>query len=52
MRVLVVEDEPRLAENIAMALREGPQYAVDLAHDGEEAILLDRRGFMTGWCWI
>ena len=40
MRVLVIEDEPRLAENIAAALREGPQYAVDLAHDGEEAILL------------
>lgn len=40
MRVLVVEDEPRLAENVAKALREGPQYAVDLAHDGEEARLL------------
>lgn len=40
MRVLVIEDEPRLADNIAAALREGPQYAVDLAHDGEEAILL------------
>ena len=40
MRVLVVEDEPRLAENVARALREGPQYAVDVAHDGEEARLL------------
>ena len=40
MRVLVVEDEPRLAENVAKALREGPHYAVDLAHDGEEARLL------------
>ena len=39
MRVLVVEDEPRLAENIAHALREGPGYAVDLAPDGEEALL-------------
>ncbi len=40
MRVLVVEDEARLAENIATALREGSSYAVDLAADGEEALLL------------
>ncbi len=40
MRVLVVEDEPRLAENISRALREGPGYAVDLAADGEEALAL------------
>ena len=40
MRVLVVEDELRLAENIASGLREGPGYAVDVAHDGEEAIRL------------
>ena len=42
MRVLLVEDEPRLAENIARALREGPGYAVDVSHDGEEALLLSR----------
>lgn len=40
MRVLVVEDELRLAENVASALRDGPGYAVDLAHDGEEAMRL------------
>ncbi len=40
MRVLVVEDEPRLAENIAGGLRQGPGYAVDIAHDGEDAIHL------------
>lgn len=40
MRVLIVEDEARLVENIACALREGPGYAVDTAHDGEEAVLL------------
>ena len=40
MRVLVVEDEPRLAENIAGGLREGPGYAVDIAHDGEDAMHL------------
>ena len=42
MRVLVVEDEMRLAENIAGALREGPGYAVDVAHDGEDAMHLCR----------
>src|SRR5277367_4117065 len=35
MRVLLVEDEIRLAENIASALREGPGFAVDCAEDGE-----------------
>ena len=34
MRVLIVEDEKRLAENIAAALRENG-IATDLAHDGE-----------------
>ena len=42
MRVLVVEDETRLAENIAKALREGPGYAVDVAHQGEAAVHLGR----------
>ncbi len=40
MRVLIIEDEMRLAENIADALREGPGYAVDLAEDGETGELL------------
>jgi DNA-binding response OmpR family regulator len=39
VRVLVVEDEVRLAQNIAEALREGPNYAVDVCHDGEQALL-------------
>jgi DNA-binding response OmpR family regulator len=39
VRVLVVEDEPRLAQNIGAALRDGPGYAVDVCHDGEEALL-------------
>ncbi|WP_419805372.1 response regulator transcription factor [Terriglobus sp.] len=38
MRVLVVEDEVRLAENIARGLREASGYAVDVVHDGEEAL--------------
>lgn len=40
MRVLVVEDERRLAENIAAALKEGPGYAIDLAYDGAEGAYL------------
>lgn len=36
--MLVVEDEVRLAENIARGLREGPGYAVDVVHDGREAL--------------
>jgi DNA-binding response OmpR family regulator len=34
MRVLIVEDEVRLADNLAAALREGPGFAVDWAEDG------------------
>jgi two-component system response regulator PhoP len=34
MRVLLVEDEVRLADNLAAALREGPGFAVDWAEDG------------------
>jgi len=35
MRVLLVEDEVRLADNLAAALRDGPGFAVDWAGDGE-----------------
>jgi two-component system copper resistance phosphate regulon response regulator CusR len=37
MRVLVVEDDPRLADSIARGLRENA-YAVDVVGDGETAI--------------
>jgi two-component system OmpR family response regulator len=37
MKVLVVEDEPRLQRSLAKALREAG-YAVDVASDGEEAL--------------
>ncbi len=40
MRVLVVEDEKRLQENVARGLRDGAGYAVDVAGDGEEALFL------------
>jgi DNA-binding response OmpR family regulator len=42
MRILVVEDETRLAENIARGLREGAGYAVDVVHDGQDAVQLCR----------
>lgn len=35
MRVLLVEDEVRLADNLGAALRDGPGFAVDWAADGE-----------------
>jgi two-component system response regulator PhoP len=35
MRVLLVEDEVRLADNLSAALRDGPGFAVDWAADGE-----------------
>lgn len=38
MRVLVVEDEERLAENIAGILRDHALCAVDIAPDGEEGL--------------
>lgn len=44
MRVLVIEDERRLAENIATALKEGPGYAVDVAYDGEDGAHLSETG--------
>jgi two-component system response regulator PhoP len=44
MRVLVVEDEVRLADNLAAALREGPGFAVDCAEDGELGEQLSRQG--------
>ena len=40
MRVLVIEDERRLAGNIARSLRESAGYAVDCAYDGEEALYM------------
>lgn len=37
MRVLVIDDEPRLAANIAGSLREGIGYDAEVALDGEQA---------------
>src|SRR5947207_1837396 len=37
MRILVVEDEPRLLRNLAKALRE-EDYAVDTADNGEDGL--------------
>lgn len=40
MRLLVIEDERRLAENVATAFKEGPGYAVDIAYSGEDGVHL------------
>ena len=48
MRVLVIEDEVRLAENIAAALREGAGFAVDCATDGETGWQLTRNAGLPG----
>src|SRR6202453_268743 len=45
MRVLVVEDEVRLSENVAAALREGPGYAVDCAEGGETGLHLSENHY-------
>src|SRR6266498_3598004 len=37
MRILLVEDEPQIADFVARGLYENG-YSVDLAHDGEEAL--------------
>ena len=44
MRVLIVEDEVRLAANISAALEQGPGLAVDRAHDGLEGAALAEFG--------
>ena len=44
MRVLLVEDERRLADNVAAAIRDGAGFAVDLAEDGEIALDLAAYG--------
>ncbi len=40
MRILVIEDELRLAENVARSLEESAGYAIDIAGDGEEGLFM------------
>ncbi len=40
MRILIVEDEMRLAENMARSFRESSGYAVDIANDGEDGLFM------------
>lgn len=40
MRILIIEDEKRLAANIAKSLRESAGYAVDCAYDGEDGLFM------------
>lgn len=40
MRVLIIEDEKRLADNVSRSLRESAGYAVDCAPDGSEGLYM------------
>ncbi len=40
MRVLIIEDEQRLAANVARSMRESAGFAVDCAYDGEEGLFM------------
>lgn len=42
MRILIVEDEERLARNVASVLHEAASFAVDIATDGEDGLHLAR----------
>jgi two-component system response regulator PhoP len=42
MRVLIIEDEVRLARNVAQVLREDASYAVDISTDGEDGLHMAR----------
>ena len=44
MRVLIVEDETRIAHNVATALREGSGFAVDCADNGIDGATLSAQG--------
>lgn len=44
LRILIVEDERRLAENIGRSLRESAGFAVDCAFDGEEGLYMAESG--------
>ncbi len=50
MRILVIEDESRLAHNIARSLREACGYAVDVALDGEEGLYLASENTYDALC--
>jgi DNA-binding response OmpR family regulator len=44
MRVLIIEDEIRLVDNVASALREGAGLAVDCCHDGLDGVTAAESG--------
>ncbi len=48
MRILLVEDEPRMAQVVAKGLREHA-YAVDVAGDGDAA---QANLFRFASCWL
>jgi two-component system response regulator PhoP len=50
VRILVIEDERRLAHNIARSLREACGYAVDIAFSGEEGLYMAEENTHDALC--
>lgn len=50
MRILVIEDEKRLAHNIARSLREACGYAVDVALDGSQGLYMASENMYDAIC--
>lgn len=50
LRILVIEDEKRLAQNIARSLREACGYAVDVALDGGEGLYMASENTYDALC--
>lgn len=51
MRILIVEDEKRLASTLSDMLSE-ENYLVDLAYDGESGWIMPLAAFMTPLFWM
>lgn len=50
MRILIVEDEIRLAEALAQIMAE-QKYTVDMVHDGGDGLEHGAAAIMTSSCW-
>jgi two-component system response regulator PhoP len=50
VRILVIEDERRLAHNIARSLREACGYAVDIAFNGEDGLYMAEENTHDALC--
>lgn len=46
MKALVIEDEVRLAENIARGLRQNGGFAVDVASNGQDGLYMTEERYL------